>query len=120
MGNFPSEYLSALTFQVVEVVPKVQAVSLLGSAGDVVDFFLLGQNVTVRIGTDTPATIQSALESLITVRAFLSRCAMKDCFSLSGSYVEIIGYPAPATGLSIHMNWGKFFSLGLIILSLQL
>lgn len=82
MGNVHSEYLLALTFQVVKVVPEVQAVSLLGSAGDVVDFFLLGQNLTVKIGTDTPATIQSALESLITVRAFLSRFATRDCFSL--------------------------------------
>lgn len=54
--------------QVVDVVPEVQSVSLLGSTGELVYLSFLGQNITVVIGTDTPSTIQSSLESLVTVR----------------------------------------------------
>lgn len=53
--------------QVVDVVPELQNVTLLGSAGDDVYLSFLGQNVTVTIGTDTLADIEAALEALLTV-----------------------------------------------------
>ena len=54
------------TRQVVDVVPKVQSVSILASTGE--DFFLsfLEQNITVAVGSDTTASIQTSLEALLT------------------------------------------------------
>lgn len=54
--------------QVVDVVPDVQNVALVGTSGDDVELSFLGQNITVTIGTDTPAAIQASLEALLTVR----------------------------------------------------
>ncbi|CAM9445800.1 unnamed protein product, partial [Laminaria digitata] len=55
--------------QVVDVVPEVQSVSILASAGE--DFFLsfLEQNITVAVGSDTTASIQTSLEALLTIEA---------------------------------------------------
>lgn len=55
------------TIQVVDVVPEVQSVSILASAGE--NFFLsfLEQNITVAVGSDTTASIQTYLEALLTV-----------------------------------------------------
>lgn len=55
------------TIQVVDVVPEVQSVSILASAGE--SFFLsfLEQNITVDVGSDTTASIQTSLEALLTV-----------------------------------------------------
>lgn len=54
------------TRQVVDVVPEVQSVSILASTGE--DFFLsfLEQNITVAVGSDTTASIQTSLEALLT------------------------------------------------------
>lgn len=53
--------------KIVDVVPEVQRVSLLANTGEDVDFVFLEQDITVTVGTDTPADIQAALEDLITV-----------------------------------------------------
>ncbi|CAM9397977.1 unnamed protein product, partial [Hapterophycus canaliculatus] len=55
--------------EVVDVVPEVQSVSLLGASGEVVAFSFLGQSVDVTIGTDTPADLQTALEAFLTIGA---------------------------------------------------
>lgn len=54
------------TIQVVDVVPEVQSVSILASTGE--DFFLsfLEQNITVAVGSDTTASIQTSLEATLT------------------------------------------------------
>ena len=58
--------LTTATIQVVDVVPEVQSVSILASAGE--DFFLsfLEQNITVAVGSDTTASIQTSLEATLT------------------------------------------------------
>lgn len=48
----------------------MQSVSLLASAGEDVYLSFLEQNITVTIGTDTPATIQAALEALLTASIY--------------------------------------------------
>ena len=48
-------------------MPDVQGVLLLGGKGDVVQLTFMGQSIVVKIGTDTPATVQNALASLLTV-----------------------------------------------------
>ena len=51
----------------MDAVPEVQGVLLLGGKGDAVQLRFWGQSIVIKIGTDTPATVQSALESLVTV-----------------------------------------------------
>lgn len=62
-------YVTLFSVQVVDVVPEVQSVSILASAGE--DFFLsfLEQNITVSVGSDTTASIQASLEALLTASA---------------------------------------------------
>lgn len=50
-------------------MPEVQSVALLGASAEPVYLAFLEQNITVTIGTDTPADIQASLEALFTVRA---------------------------------------------------
>ena len=64
--------------QTVDAVPEVQGVLLLGGKGDAVQLRFLGQSTVVTIGTDTPATVQSALESLVTVINLI--CRLRHCF----------------------------------------
>ncbi|CAM9800578.1 unnamed protein product [Ectocarpus sp. 6 AP-2014] len=53
--------------EVVDVVPEVQSAALLGASAEPVYLSFLEQNITVTIGTDTPADIQASLEALLTI-----------------------------------------------------
>lgn len=55
--------------QVVDVVPEVQSVSLVGLSAESVQLSFLAQSINVTIGTDTADDIQTALEALLTVSA---------------------------------------------------
>ena len=81
------------TFQVVDVTPEVQSVSLLGSTGEEVFISFLEQNITVRIGTDTPTDIRVSLEALITVSILI---ILRSCCELSSKgYYGNLNCPAP-------------------------
>lgn len=59
--------------QIVDVVPEVQSVSLVGLTAETVELSFLEQSITITIGTDTADDIQAALEALLTASVIALR-----------------------------------------------